>query len=454
MNFEDFEQEFDFELGKIATVEIGRQKSLIMIVDDDHGLRESFALALRDKYEVVLCAGGQEGIDRLKQEVQAVVLDIRMSGIDGFETFTRMKQKNPYVPIIFYSAYQDLKDPYTIINEFRPFAYVKKEGDYVELVDTIESAVKYYQKLHENMLLIEKLKQMNLLLEKKVQQRTQELELLNEQLKEDIIARQQAEKGLIIKNEDLETANFELDCFVYTVSHDLQAPLRAIDAYIHFIQEDALEKMNRQGKEYVEQIQKSVKSMQNLITDLLSLSRITRIKNPYTHCAIQEVIIKVVSRLQHDLQRTKSQLILPKDLPIIKCDAIKMTEVFANLFHNAIKFSSKNEEHLPRVELGYLEEKEQHHFWVKDNGIGIDPKFQNKIFLLFRKLHPDTEFEGTGAGLSIVKRIIEEHKGKIWVESEQGKGATFHFTVSKNLRNRCEGEPVVEPSPVPPPSPP
>jgi two-component system CheB/CheR fusion protein len=133
-------------------------------------------------------------------------------------------------------------------------------------------------------------------------------------------------------------------------------------------------------------------------------------------------------------------------MPAVYCDRIKISAVFLNLVNNAVKFSSKNNKARPRVDVGYAAESEFHKFYVKDNGIGIDPKYHNQIFDIFKRLHSAEEYDGTGAGLSIVKRVIDDHNGKIWIESEAGKGATFCFTIPKELKKKKKkiGEILVE----------
>jgi light-regulated signal transduction histidine kinase (bacteriophytochrome) len=120
-------------------------------------------------------------------------------------------------------------------------------------------------------------------------------------------------------------------------------------------------------------------------------------------------------------------------MPTIVCDRIKLTEVFLNLINNAIKFSSKQEAK-PVVDVKYEDSGDLHQFSVKDNGIGIDPKYHDKVFGIFKRLHSQDEYEGSGAGLGIVKKVIEDHKGKVWIESEAGKGTKFLFTIPKNLK--------------------
>jgi signal transduction histidine kinase len=229
----------------------------------------------------------------------------------------------------------------------------------------------------------------------------------------------------------LEEANKELDSFVYTVSHDLRAPLRGIDGFATFLEHDYVDKLDGQGKDYLARIRSGARRMKTLIDDLLTLSRISRIKNPYEDVPIGELVQSVLTRIEFDVKACNAQVLVADSLPVVRCDRIKMAEVFLNLVNNAIKFSSKNKEARPRVEIGYRDAQDRHEFHVKDNGIGIDKKYHQEIFGIFKRLHKQEEYEGTGAGLSIVKRIIDDHKGSIWTDSEPGCGATFYFTLPK-----------------------
>ncbi len=237
------------------------------------------------------------------------------------------------------------------------------------------------------------------------------------------------------QKKELKEVNQELDSFVYTASHDLRAPLRGIASFATFLEEDYKSKLDQNGKEYIDEIRKGATKMSALIDDLLQLSRISRIKNPYEDVNVKELLDSVLERIKYDIQANKVQLNVGENLPVIRCDRIKIAEVFLNLINNAIKFSSKNNKENPRVDVGYIDEGEFHKFFIKDNGIGIDPKYHGQVFGLFKRLHTDKEYEGTGAGLSIVKRVIDDHQGKIWIESEVGHGATFYFTIPKGLKS-------------------
>ena len=229
----------------------------------------------------------------------------------------------------------------------------------------------------------------------------------------------------------LEKVNKELDSFVYTASHDLRAPLRAISSFSGFLEEDYKKKLGKEGMESLSEIRNGANRMNSLIEDLLKLSRISRIKNPYEDVDMKALVNSVIERIKFDIDKNKVDLKVQEKMPGVHCDRIKMAEVFLNLMTNAIKFSSKNNKENPKVEVGYEEKPGAHQFYVKDNGIGIAPEHKDNIFGIFRRLEASKDYEGTGAGLAIVKRIIDDHEGKVWVDSEPGKGATFRFTIPK-----------------------
>ncbi|MFC1708658.1 ATP-binding protein [Candidatus Omnitrophota bacterium] len=243
----------------------------------------------------------------------------------------------------------------------------------------------------------------------------------------------------------LEQVNKELDSFVYTASHDLRAPLRGISSFASFLEEDYKDKLDDEGRDYLKEIREGTDRMNQLIEDLLALSRISRIKNPYENINVEDMLSSVIKRIEFDIKENNVDLRIQPDMPTIRCDRIKLSEVFLNLISNAIKFSSKNNKENPRVEVGYASEDGFHKFYVKDNGIGIDHKYHSQVFGIFKRLHTAKEYEGTGAGLSIVKRVIDDHGGNIWIESEVGKGATFCFSIPKDLKKKKKiGEILIE----------
>ncbi|MDO8603140.1 MAG: ATP-binding protein [Candidatus Omnitrophota bacterium] len=230
-------------------------------------------------------------------------------------------------------------------------------------------------------------------------------------------------------NEALGRTNKELDDFTYIVSHDLKEPLRGVKAFSKLLVEDYSGKLDDEGREYLKTISDSSVRMTRLIEDLLSLSRIGRIKNVESDIDLNEVLSDVKKNLVYALEERKVELTVNPGFPKVTCDKIRISEVFSNLVSNAIKYTKKDIK--PVIEIGWSDKKDFYEFYVKDNGIGIEKQYYDKIFQIFQRLHAKGEYEGTGAGLTIVKKIVENHSGKIWVESEVGAGSKFYFTLPK-----------------------
>lgn len=255
----------------------------------------------------------------------------------------------------------------------------------------------------------------------------------------DITTRKAVEDKLVRERLALKKSNLELDSFVYTASHDLRAPLRGINSFAKFIEEDYAHLLDEEGLNYLRRIRNGISRMTRLIDDLLSLSRISRLQNPYEVVEMRELLQSVLERIEYDLEASKVVLQIQENLPAVRCDRIKMTEVFSNLINNAIKFS-RDTPGKAVIEVGYIGNDSDHQFFVKDHGIGIDPEYHEKIFEIFHRLHTREEYEGSGAGLSIVKRVIDEHHGRIWLDSALGQGTTFHFTIPKNIEDAASWE--------------
>ncbi len=243
------------------------------------------------------------------------------------------------------------------------------------------------------------------------------------------------EELLAAEKKNLEKVNHELDQFVHIASHDLRAPLRAIGSFAGILQKDCQDKLDPDSVDSLNQIVTGTQRMTELIDDLLTLSRISKVTNPFEPVNLRELINSVKKRLQSDIEKSRTVLTVHEPLPTVQCDRIKMPEVFMNLINNAVKYSSKKSGDQPRVDVGISERDGLYEFFVKDNGIGIDPEDHQQIFDMFKRLHSKDEYEGTGAGLYIVKTIIEEHNGRVWVESRLGQGSTFYFTIPKNLKS-------------------
>ena len=228
--------------------------------------------------------------------------------------------------------------------------------------------------------------------------------------------------------EELEAKNAELERFTYTVSHDLKSPLVTITGFLGYLERDALEGNEEKIKSDMNRITKAAEKMQALLNDLLELSRIGRLMNQPENVSFEEIVQDALERVQGRLEANKVKVEVQRELPTVHGDKIRLIEVVQNLIDNASKFSGTREN--PKIEIGAMDQEGITIFFVRDNGIGIQPQFQERIFGLFNKL--DQNVDGTGIGLTLVKRIIEVHGGKIWVESELGRGATFYFTLPTN----------------------
>jgi PAS domain S-box-containing protein len=224
---------------------------------------------------------------------------------------------------------------------------------------------------------------------------------------------------------EMEKKNAELERFTYTVSHDLKSPLVTIAGFLGFLEIDIQQGNYSKVPRTMTRIHEATKKMQRLLDELLELSRVGRIANPPVDVPFGELVGETLELVEGQLRERQVEVRVEAELPVVRVDRVRMIEVIQNLIVNAIKFMG--EQTSPLIEIGSRVENGQPVFFVKDNGSGIAPQFHDRIFGLFNKL--DALTDGTGIGLALVKRIIEVHGGKIWVQSEPGKGATFFFTL-------------------------
>jgi signal transduction histidine kinase len=248
----------------------------------------------------------------------------------------------------------------------------------------------------------------------------------------DLVKRvEEAQITLARSQKKLKATQKEMDEYTYVISHDLKEPLRGIEAFSKFLVEDYRDKLDEDGRHHVDVIRRSALRMQRLINDLLRFSRLGQQKNPFAPVGLNAMLLHVRVNLQYALDAKKVDLVVNK-LPTVMCDAIAITEVFHNLISNAIKYNDKPH---PVVEIGCQEQTDpqtgqaEYVVHVRDNGMGIKAEYFEKIFQIFQRLQRDDE--GTGIGLTIVKRVVEWHGGRVWVESEYGKGSTLYFTLPK-----------------------
>jgi PAS domain S-box-containing protein len=247
----------------------------------------------------------------------------------------------------------------------------------------------------------------------------EEIRKLNEEL----------EERVKVRTSQLEESNKELEAFSYSVSHDLRAPLRAINGFSKLLKEEYFNILDEEGKEYLTDIMNNSERMANLIDDLLKLSRYGRKKIEKSEINMKELFVSVFED-EREHEENKNIIFNISELPNTFGDYSLIKQVTINLISNAIKYSSKNPN--PEIEISSKTTEEENIYTVKDNGIGFNMKYVHKLFGVFQRLHNLEEYDGTGVGLAIVQRIINKHNGRVWAESEQGKGAVFYFALPRD----------------------
>ncbi|MFI5253585.1 MAG: PAS domain S-box protein [Bacteroidota bacterium] len=237
----------------------------------------------------------------------------------------------------------------------------------------------------------------------------------------------------IQKSSEIERRNRELDDFTYVVSHDLKEPLISIEGFSKILQIDYHDKLEEEGKEYLDSITGATIRMKALIDDLLMLSRVSRPAESFKQVDVNKVLLDIQNDMEFTIRQRDVDFVIPEALPSVQGHETQVKIVFRNLIGNALKF---NKSPKPTIEIGFQNAENNYYlFSVRDNGIGIEKEFFEKIFVIFQRLHRREDYDGTGAGLAIVKKIIEIHNGKIWVESEPAKGSTFYFTLPSYVLN-------------------
>ncbi len=246
----------------------------------------------------------------------------------------------------------------------------------------------------------------------KVAEVNQQLETVNETLER--------------RSAELETTNKELEAFTYSVSHDLRAPLRHVDGFSRLLLEEHGEKLGPEGKRLLERVRQGTQHMGEMVDDLLNLSRVSRREiNPLV-TDLNTIVQEVLTDLKPTFHERQVEFRMGR-LPFAQCDPGLVRQVFVNLLSNALKYSRPRESAV--IEVGQARHDGHSAVFVKDNGVGFSMKYADKLFGVFQRLHRAEDFEGSGVGLATVQRIIQKHGGRIWVEAEIDKGATFYFTL-------------------------
>jgi PAS domain S-box-containing protein len=242
---------------------------------------------------------------------------------------------------------------------------------------------------------------------------------------QDITGRKLIEDQLKKTLEDLARSNTDLERFAYVSSHDLQEPLRMVTSYLQLLERRYKDKLDDDAQEFIKYAVDGSNRMKGLINDLLAFSRVGSRKTDFVVTDVKTVLDRALNNLKITIGETRAK-VTHDPLPKVLADETQLESLFQNLISNAIKFRGKKS---PRIHIGVKRTGEDWVFSVKDNGIGIDPQYFERVFIIFQRLHSSQEFPGTGIGLAISKRIVDRHGGRIWIESELGKGSTFYFSL-------------------------
>ena len=267
-------------------------------------------------------------------------------------------------------------------------------------------------------------------LELRVEQRTRELSHANECLKLEIEERKQAQAVAQKLMANLERSNKELEQFAYVASHDLQEPLRLVSSYTQLLLQRYREKLDADAEPITRFITEGVTRMQRLIQDLLSYSRVSNQTHTLSFADAEDALNTALRNLALVI-REQNAVVTHDPLPTLLCDQTKLGQLFQNLISNGIKFHAEAPPHI-HISASKTEDERAWLFSVSDNGIGIEQDYFERIFVLFQRLHTRSKYPGTGIGLAICKRIVEQHNGRIWVKSAKGEGCTFYFTIAIN----------------------
>jgi len=244
----------------------------------------------------------------------------------------------------------------------------------------------------------------------------------------DIAELKQAEEQKRLTMEELERSNVELGQFAYVSSHDLQEPLRMVSSYTQLLAERYKGKLDADADEFIAYAVDGANRMQGMINDLLAYSRVSTESKEFKPTDCEAVFERALANLEGAIKESGT-VVTHDPLPTVMGETLQFVQLFQNLISNAIKF--RREEETSRIHISAEQKGNEWVFSVRDNGIGIDPEYKERIFVVFQRLHDKEKYSGTGVGLAICKKIVQRHGGKIWVESEPGRGSTFYFTIAR-----------------------
>lgn len=418
------------------------QVSILLVDDEPANLLALEAVLGKLGQNLIKARSGKEALRHLIQEEFAlIILDVSMPDMDGFETarLIRERDKNRLTPIIFLTAVG--KSEHEIFKGYKAGAvdYILKPFVPEILRSKAAIFIELYEKTNQVRLLNEELKlhardlegaNQDLKREVAVRQRAeQELRVSEEKLRELNVALEQrvAERtnALEEKARELGRSNAELQQFVHVASHDLKEPLRTINSFVQLLQMKLKGALDPEAEEYIKYVVEGAHRIQQLIGDLLSYTRLGAQSYSPQKVDLEKVLDNALSNLNIAIVESRAE-IHRDPLPQLVADPTYMLLLFQNLIGNALKFRDKKP---PRIRITARQKDDHWSFSVEDNGIGIDPQYFSKIFTVFQRLHSRDQYPGTGIGLALCKKVVEQQGGRIWVESQVGVGSNFSFTI-------------------------
>jgi signal transduction histidine kinase len=377
----------------------------VLLIEDNPGdarlIKESLAETTANPFHLETVDTLAGGLHRLNTgDIDALLLDLALPDSFGFETFVRAKAQALGVAIIVLTGLDDQSMALRVVREGAQDFVAKGELTGNNLARAIRHAIER-----------ERLEQ--------------ELRKLNEEL----------EARVKNRTEALEAANKELEAFSYSVSHDLRAPLTQLHGFSNLLLDNHAAHLDEQGQRFLRNIKDGAMRMSALIDDLLTLAKVSRQELRFCDVELGSLVEEVRKEFEAETNARGIEWKIGP-LPRIKCDRGLMRRALVNLLSNAIKFTRKREHALIEISNKIIDGKQA--ILVRDNGVGFDMQYADKLFAPFQRLHREKDFEGTGIGLATVQRIIHKHSGTIWADSEPGLGATFYFTLGVEVSNPAE----------------
>jgi len=415
------------------------RKESILIVDDDESSHRSLTLIFdRKGYETETAGTGEEAIEKAqKRFFNLALLDIKLPDMEGVELLVPLKRLHPDMVVIMVTAYASSKTAIRAMNEGAS-AYITKPLNMDEVLATVKQVLENQRLVEEKRQTQEALQKAHDELERRVEERTNKLAATTDKLKMELTERKQAEKALSLahvelkqKATDLELANEELSEYNHIVAHVLKAPLRAIRNYADYLREDLRSILNGDQEACLEGLDRAVAEGVELVDDLLAFSGVGRLSISTQTIDLGVFLQKLIASLALS---PDVKIEMGTDWPTLDSDATLLTQIFQELISNAIKFNHASQK---RMEIGWLRAgEERYELFVRDEGIGIDPRYHDQIFGVFHRLHSRETYEGTGLGLAIVKKAVGKMNGSLRVESSVGEGSTFFVTLPKTYKEK------------------